>query len=34
MADDVRISKLLSYWLRHKPEAVGLTLPRRTGEED
>jgi putative RNA 2'-phosphotransferase len=26
MADDVRISKLLSYWLRHKPEAVGLTL--------
>lgn len=26
MADDVRISKLLSYWLRHRPEAGGLEL--------
>jgi RNA:NAD 2'-phosphotransferase (TPT1/KptA family) len=24
--DDVRLSKLLSLWLRHQPEAVGLPL--------
>ncbi len=26
MASDVEISKTLSYWLRHKPDAAGLTL--------
>lgn len=26
MADSVRISKTLSFWLRHKPQAAGLTL--------
>lgn len=26
MADSVRISKTLSLWLRHKPQAAGLTL--------
>lgn len=26
MADPTRISKSLSYWLRHRPEAAGLTL--------
>lgn len=26
MSDDVRVSKTLSYWLRHKPEAASLTL--------
>lgn len=26
MADSVRISKTLSYWLRHKPEDAGLSL--------
>ncbi|HEX9963571.1 MAG TPA: RNA 2'-phosphotransferase [Allosphingosinicella sp.] len=26
MADDVRISKSLSYWLRHRPDAGGLEL--------
>lgn len=26
MADDVRISKSLSYWLRHRPQAGGLIL--------
>ncbi|WP_395644755.1 RNA 2'-phosphotransferase [Terricaulis sp.] len=26
MADHVRISKTLSYWLRHKPESAGLAL--------
>jgi putative RNA 2'-phosphotransferase len=26
MTDDVRISKSLSYWLRHRPEAGGLEL--------
>ena len=26
MSDDVRVSKMLSLWLRHKPEAAGLTL--------
>lgn len=26
MADYVRISKTLSYWLRHQPDAAGLTL--------
>lgn len=26
MSDDVRLSKMLSLWLRHKPEAAGLTL--------
>ncbi|MBY8826296.1 RNA 2'-phosphotransferase [Sphingomonas colocasiae] len=26
MTDDVRISKMLSLWLRHKPDAAGLTL--------
>ena len=26
MTDDVRLSKTLSYWLRHAPEAAGLTL--------
>ncbi|HEX8620544.1 MAG TPA: RNA 2'-phosphotransferase [Allosphingosinicella sp.] len=28
MADSTRISKSLSYWLRHKPQAGGLTLDR------
>lgn len=26
MSDNVRLSKMLSLWLRHKPEAAGLTL--------
>lgn len=26
MADDVRVSKMLSLWLRHKPDAADLTL--------
>lgn len=26
MADQVRISKTLSYWLRHRPDEAGLTL--------
>ena len=26
MADQVRISKKLSYWLRHRPEKAGITL--------
>lgn len=26
MTDDVRLSKMLSLWLRHKPDAAGLTL--------
>ena len=26
MSDDIRISKLLSYWLRHRPQAASLVL--------
>ena len=26
MRDDVRLSKMLSLWLRHKPETAGLAL--------
>jgi putative RNA 2'-phosphotransferase len=26
MGDDVKVSKQLSFWLRHRPEAAGLTL--------
>ena len=29
MADDRRISKTLSYWLRHRPEAAGISLDSR-----
>jgi putative RNA 2'-phosphotransferase len=29
MADPTRISKSLSYWLRHRPEAGGLTLDEK-----